>query len=55
MGTLVSSLAPEISDGAFLLVVLATPEEVELGAETGVWAAGVTGVAALVACTGSAA
>jgi len=55
IGTLVSSLAPEISEGAFLLVTLAIPEGEELGADTGVCAVGVTGVAALGACTGSAA
>ena len=51
MGTRVSSLAPEISDGAFLLVVLAIPELEEVGAGIGV--AGVAG--ALGAATGSAA
>ena len=52
MGTRVSSLAPEISDGAFLLVVLAIPELEEDGAVTG---GGVTGAAtaALGAATGS--
>ena len=52
MGTRVSSLAPEISDGAFLLVVLAIPElEEVVGTRVGV--AGVAG--ALGAATGSAA
>jgi len=51
MGTRVSSLAPEISDGAFLLVVLAIPELEEVGAGVGV--VGVAG--ALGAATGSAA
>ena len=51
MGTRVSSLWPVISDGAFLLVVLAVPELDEVGAATGGGVAGAVG--ALGAATGS--